>query len=58
MKFQRQKMNKLFTDNAWLDYVYWQTENRITLKKQINYLRTFLAMETEELENQNLSQEI
>lgn len=37
MKFQRQKMNKLFTDNAWLDYVYWQTEDRKTLKK-INQL--------------------
>lgn len=30
-------MNKLFTDNAWLDYVYWQTEDRKTLKK-INQL--------------------
>lgn len=37
MKFQRQKMNKLFTDNAWLDYVYWQTEDQKTLKK-INQL--------------------
>ena len=26
-------MNKLFTDAAWEDYVYWQTENRKTLKK-------------------------
>ena len=26
-------MNKLFTDNGWKDYVYWQTEDRKTLKK-------------------------
>ena len=26
-------MNKIFTDNGWKDYVYWQTEDRKTLKK-------------------------
>ena len=26
-------MNKLFTDNGWKDYVYWQTEDSKTLKK-------------------------
>ena len=26
-------MNKLFTDNGWADYVYWQTEVRKTFKK-------------------------
>ena len=26
-------MNKVFTDNGWLDYVYWQTEDRKTLIK-------------------------
>lgn len=26
-------MNKTFTDNGWLDYQYWQTEDRKTLKK-------------------------
>ena len=30
-------MNKVFTDNGWKDYVYWQTEDRKTLKK-INQL--------------------
>lgn len=30
-------MNKLFTDNAWKDYKYWQTEDRKTLKR-INQL--------------------
>lgn len=30
-------MNKVFTENAWMDYVYWQTEDRKTLKK-INQL--------------------
>ena len=26
-------MNKLFTPNGWQDYVYWQTEDKKTLKK-------------------------
>lgn len=30
-------MNKIFTDNGWKDYKYWQTEDRKTLKK-INLL--------------------
>lgn len=30
-------MNKVFTDNGWKDYEYWQTEDRKTLKK-INLL--------------------
>lgn len=30
-------MNKVFTENTWKDYLYWQTEDRKTLKK-INQL--------------------
>ena len=30
-------MNKIFTKNGWEDYIYWQTEDRKTLKK-INQL--------------------
>ena len=30
-------MNKVFTENEWKDYIYWQTEDRKTLKK-INHL--------------------
>ena len=26
-------MNKLFTENGWSDYVYWETEDRKTLKR-------------------------
>lgn len=26
-------MNKIFTKNGWNDYVYWQTEDRKTLRK-------------------------
>ena len=26
-------MNKVFTENGWKDYVYWQTEDRKTMKK-------------------------
>ena len=35
-------MNKIFTDNGWQDYVYWQTEDRKTLKK-INSLLEDIA---------------
>ena len=35
-------MNKLFTDNAWADYIYWQTEDRKTLKR-INQLLEDIA---------------
>ena len=31
-------MNKIFTDNGWKDYVYWQTEDRKTLKKIKNLI--------------------
>ena len=30
-------MNKVFTDNAWLDYTYWGREDKKTIKK-INIL--------------------
>ena len=26
-------MNKIFTENGWKDYIYWQTEDKKTLKK-------------------------
>ena len=26
-------MNKVWTENAWQDYIYWQTEDQKTLKK-------------------------
>lgn len=26
-------MNKIFADEAWDDYLYWQTQNKRTLKK-------------------------
>ena len=26
-------MNKVFTQNGWEDYVYWETEGKKTLKK-------------------------
>ena len=32
-------MNKVFTDNAWADYLYWQTQDRKTLKKINNLLK-------------------
>lgn len=38
-------MNKLFTDNGWKGYVYWQTEDRKTLKKLTLYLKIYAEME-------------
>ena len=26
-------MNKVFTENAWVDYLFWEREDRKTLKK-------------------------
>ena len=26
-------MNKMFTENGWLDYIYWETADRKTLKR-------------------------
>lgn len=35
-------MNKVFADTGWEDYLYWQTEDRKTLKK-INLLINDIA---------------
>ncbi len=35
-------MNKVFADTGWEDYLYWQTEDRKTLKK-INQLINDIA---------------
>lgn len=32
-------MNKNFTENGWSDYVYWQTEDRKTLKRINNLIK-------------------
>ena len=42
-------MNKVFTDNGWKDYVYWETEDRKTLKR----INTLIEMVMKVLENQN-----
>ena len=41
-------MNKVFTENGWADYTFWETEDRKTLKK-INKL--FAEMEMKESES-------
>lgn len=46
-------MNKVFTKNGWEDYLYWQTEDRKTLKKSIHCWRIFLVMEMRVLESRN-----
>lgn len=32
-------MNKIFTENAWIDYCYWEIEDRKTLKKINNLIK-------------------
>lgn len=32
-------MIKIFADNAWEDYIYWQTEDKKTLKKINNLIK-------------------
>jgi len=32
-------MNKTWSDNAWEDYLYWQTQDRKTLKRINDLLR-------------------
>lgn len=32
-------MNKIFTENGWKDYCFWQTQDRKTLKKINNLLK-------------------
>ena len=46
-------MNKVFTDNGWKDYVYWQTEDRKTLKKINSLMKISVEMEIRVLENRN-----
>ena len=33
MSLLRWRMNKVFTENGWADYTFWETEDRKTLKK-------------------------
>ena len=46
-------MNKVFTDNGWKDYVYWQTEDRKTLKKINRLIEDICRNESRVLENRN-----
>lgn len=47
-------MNKLFTPNGWQDYIYWQTEDKKTLKKLINLSMISVEMVTKVLVSLNL----
>ena len=35
-------MNILFTDEAWMDYTFWQTQDRKTLKKINELIKAIL----------------
>ena len=43
-------MNKVFTSNGWEDYIYWQTEDKKTLKK----IKILIGMVMKVSENQSL----
>ena len=48
-------MNKMFTDNGWEDYTYWQTEDKKTLKKINNLIKDIsssIESDAEELKKQ------
>ena len=45
MSLLRWRMNKVFTENGWADYTFWETEDRKTLKK------IFAEMEMKESES-------
>ena len=34
-------MNKLWTDDGWADYLYWQSQDKKTLKTLLNILLYF-----------------
>lgn len=46
-------MNKIFTKNGWIDYLYWENEDRKTLKK-INALIKDIEMEMRVYVSRNL----
>lgn len=46
-------MNKVFTENGWKDYVYWQTKDRKTLKKLTDFWMTYQGMGIPALEKRN-----
>lgn len=35
-------MNKVFTDNGWKDYVYWQTEDQENIKEDKQSNRRYM----------------
>lgn len=47
-------MNKVFTSNGWEDYIYWQTEDKKTLKKINTLLKDIDRNGNEGSENQSL----
>lgn len=46
-------MNKAFTDIGWEDYLYWQTEDRKTLRKINTLLKDIERMVMRASESQN-----
>ncbi len=46
-------MKKLWSDEAWADYIYWQSQDKKTLKR-INNLITSIERSTEDPQGQNM----
>ena len=51
-------MNKLFTDNSWRDYIYWEAEDKKTLKRINKLIYDISRNGNEVLESPNLFWEI
>lgn len=44
-------MNKVFTENGWADYTFWETEDRKTLKKINKLIEDICRKEMKESES-------
>ena len=46
-------MRKIWSDEAWEDYLYWQTQDRKTLRKINELIKTLNETDYRVLENPN-----
>lgn len=40
----RMRMNKIWSDKAWDDYLYWQTQDKKTLKRINQLINSYFAV--------------
>ena len=51
-------MNKIWSDDAWDDYIYWQGQDMKTLRKSMSSLRTLTETDTSAKGSPSLSKAI